>query len=205
MELFLSIVIGYLLGSISFSYLLGKWLKKIDIRNYGSGNAGATNTLRVLGKGPAIAVLILDILKGIAAVLISKLIGGEEWIPFAAGLSATIGHNWPVFFNFRGGKGVATTIGVLLVLIPYPALLAGVIAIILIALTRYVSLGSLTFTVLTPIFLLFFDRYPDSYVYVAIIFALLSIWRHRVNIKKIIQGTENKLGEKSKLEEVNER
>lgn len=205
MELFLSIVIGYLLGSISFSYLLGKWLKKIDIRNYGSGNAGATNTLRVLGKGPAIAVLILDILKGIAAVLISKLIGGEEWIPFAAGLSATIGHNWPVFFNFRGGKGVATTIGVLLVLIPYPALLAGVIAIILIALTRYVSLGSLTFTVLTPIFLLFFDRYPDSFFYVAIIFSLLSIWQHRVNIKKIIQGTENKLGEKSTIEEVNER
>lgn len=205
MELLLSIVIGYLLGSISFSYLFGKWLKKIDIRNYGSGNAGATNTLRVLGKGPAITVLILDILKGIAAVFISKLIGGEEWVPFVAGLSATIGHNWPIFFNFRGGKGIATTIGVLLVFIPYPALLAGVIAIILIALTRYVSLGSLTFTVLTPIFLLFFDRYPDSYFYVAIIFALLSIWRHRVNIKKIIQGTENKLGEKSKLEEVNER
>lgn len=205
MELLLSVVIGYLLGSISFSYLFGKWLKKIDIRNYGSGNAGATNTLRVLGKGPAIIVLILDILKGIIAVLISKLIGGEEWIPFVAGLSATIGHNWPIFFNFRGGKGIATTIGVLLVFIPYPALLAGVIAIILIALTRYVSLGSLTFTVLTPIFLLFFERYPESFFYVAIIFALLSIWRHRVNIKKIIQGTENKLGEKSTIEEVNEQ
>lgn len=205
MELLLSVVIGYFLGSISFSYLLGKWLKKIDIRNYGSGNAGATNTLRVLGKGPAITVLILDILKGMIAVLISKLIGGEGWVPFVAGLSATIGHNWPIFFNFRGGKGVATTIGVLLVLIPYPALLAGVIAIILIALTRYVSLGSLTFTVLTPIFLLFFNRYPDSYFYVAILFSILSIWQHRVNIKKIMQGTENKLGEKSTIEEVNEQ
>ncbi len=205
MELLLSVIIGYLLGSISFSYLFGKWLKKIDIRNYGSGNAGATNTLRVLGKGPAITVLILDILKGMIAVLISKLIGGEEWVPFVAGLSAAIGHNWPIFFNFRGGKGIATTIGVLLLLIPYPALIAGVIAIALIALTRYVSLGSLTFTVLTPIILLFFDRYPDSYFYVAIIFALLSIWRHRVNIKKIIQGTENKLGEKSTIEEVNEQ
>lgn len=205
MELLLSVIIGYLLGSVSFSYLFGKWLKKIDIRNYGSGNAGATNTLRVLGKGPAITVLILDILKGMIAVLISKLIGGEEWVPFVAGLSAAIGHNWPIFFNFRGGKGIATTIGVLLLLIPYPALIAGVIAIALIALTRYVSLGSLTFTVLTPIILLFFDRYPDSYFYVAIIFALLSIWRHRVNIKKIIQGTENKLGEKSTIEEVNEQ
>lgn len=205
MELLLSVIIGYLLGSISFSYLFGKWLKKIDIRNYGSGNAGATNTLRVLGKGPAITVLILDILKGMIAVLISKLIGGEEWVPFVAGLSAAIGHNWPIFFNFRGGKGIATTIGVLLLLIPYPALIAGVIAIALIALTRYVSLGSLTFTVLTPIILLFFDRYPDSYFYVAIIFALLSIWRHRVNIKKIIQGTENKLGEKSTIKEVNEQ
>lgn len=205
MELVFSIVIGYLLGSISFSYLIGKWIKKIDIRNYGSGNAGATNTLRVLGKGPAILVLILDILKGILAVMISKLIGGEEWIPFVAGLFATVGHNWPIFFNFRGGKGVATTIGVLLVLIPYPALLAGVVAIILIILTRYVSLGSLTFTVLTPIMLLFFKQYPNSFVYVAIVFSLLSIWQHRVNIKKIIQGTENKLGEKSKIEEVNER
>ncbi|MFA8437987.1 glycerol-3-phosphate 1-O-acyltransferase PlsY [Pueribacillus sp. YX66] len=203
MNIVFSIIIGYLLGSISFSYLLGKYIKKVDIRKYGSGNAGATNTLRVLGKGPAIAVLLLDIAKGIVAVMISSLLGGEEWVPFLAGLFAIIGHNWPIFFGFRGGKGIATTIGVLLVLVPYPALLAGVGAIILIFLTRYVSLGSLVFTLLTPIFILFFDQYPISFFYSALIFTLLSIWQHRVNIKKLIQGNENKIGEKSKIEEVN--
>ncbi len=202
MNSFFAILIGYLLGSISFSYLLGKTIKKVDIRNYGSGNAGATNTLRVLGKGPAIAVLLLDIAKGIAAVIIGYLLGEAEWVPFLAGLFAVIGHNWPVFFSFRGGKGVATTIGVLLVLVPIPSLIAGVGAILLIFLTKYVSLGSLVFTGLTPIFILFFDRYPLSYVYIALIFALLSFWQHRSNIKRIIQGTENKLGEKSKIEEV---
>lgn len=203
MNIIFSIIIGYLLGSISFSYLLGKYINKVDIREYGSGNAGATNTLRVLGKGPAIAVLLLDVAKGIAAVLISSLLGGAEWIPFLAGLFAIIGHNWPIFFGFRGGKGIATTIGVLLVLVPYPALLAGIGAIILIFLTRYVSLGSLAFTFLTPIFILLFEQYPISFFYNALIFTLLSIWQHRVNIKKLIQGNENKIGEKSKSEEVN--
>lgn len=204
MEIVLSIVIGYLLGSISFSYLLVKYIKKVDIRNYGSGNAGATNTLRVLGKGPAIAVLFLDILKGVFAVFISTLIGSTEWIPFLAGLFATIGHNWPIFFGFRGGKGVATTIGVLLMLVPYPALLAGIVAIVLIYFTKYVSLGSLTFTTLTPLFILFFKQYPISFFYISLLFALFSIWQHRVNIKNLIQGNERKLGEKSKIEEVNQ-
>src|SRR5690625_1569633 len=101
MDIFFSIIIGYVLGSISFSYLIGKFTKKVDIRNYGSGNAGATNTLRVLGKGPAIVVLLLDIAKGILAVLISFLFNSAEWVPFVAGLFAIIGHNWPVFFGFR--------------------------------------------------------------------------------------------------------
>lgn len=202
MDIFFSIVIGYLLGSISFSYLIGKVFKKVDIREYGSGNAGATNTLRVLGKGPAILVLVLDVLKGVAAVFISFLIGGDSWIPFVAGLFAIIGHNWPIFFGFRGGKGIATTIGVLLTLVPIPALCAGIGAIILVFLTRYVSLGSLSFTILTPVCILLFNQHPISYFYISLAFTILSIWQHRSNIKKLIQGTESKLGEKSNLEEV---
>ncbi len=202
MDIFFSVVIGYLLGSISFSYLIGKFFKKVDIREYGSGNAGATNTLRVLGKGPAILVLVLDVVKGVAAVLVSFLIGGDSWIPFVAGLFAIIGHNWPIYFGFRGGKGIATTIGVLLTLVPIPALCAGIGAIILVILTRYVSLGSLSFTILTPFSILLFNQHPIAYFYISLAFTFLSIWQHRSNIKKLIQGTESKLGEKSNLEEV---
>lgn len=203
MVIFFSILIGYLLGSVSFSYLIGKFYKKVDIRKYGSGNAGATNTLRVLGKGPAIMVLILDILKGVAAVLISHGIGGEGWVPFLAGLFAVIGHNWPVFFGFRGGKGIATTIGVLFTLVPIPSLLAGVIAILLILFTRYVSLGSLVYTGLTPFFILLIGNHPISFFYIALVIAILSLWRHRTNLKKLIQGNENKIGEKHGMEDVN--
>ena len=198
MTVFLSILIGYLLGSVSFSYLIAKRFAKIDIREHGSGNAGATNTLRVLGTGPAILVLILDILKGIAAIVFSRWLGGEEWIPFLAGLAAIIGHNWPVFSGFRGGKGVATTIGVFATLMFYPALLAGTIAILLIIFTRYVSLGSLVFIGLTPVFSLLIDNVPLSYFYLSMIIVILSFWRHRSNLSKLLQGTENKLGQKTK-------
>ena len=112
----ITIVVGYLLGSISFSYLFGKWFKGIDIRKHGSGNAGATNTLRVLGKGPAILVLLLDALKGVVAVLLGVWAApgpDDIWIRVLCGLAAIVGHNWPVFFGFRGGKGIATTIGVM--------------------------------------------------------------------------------------------
>lgn len=196
-----SLVIGYLLGSVSFSYLIGKMIRKIDIREYGSGNAGATNTLRVLGTGPAIVVLILDVLKGVAAVLISQALGGEEWIPVLAGLFAIVGHNWPLFSGFRGGKGVATTIGVFVTIAPFPALIAGGIAILLIILTRFVSLGSLAFVTLTPFVMLLFFDYPLVYFYIALIIVILSYWKHRSNISKLLQGNENKIGEKTKIHE----
>ncbi|MNU58482.1 putative glycerol-3-phosphate acyltransferase [compost metagenome] len=185
-----------MLGSVSFSVVLARTLKGIDIRQHGSGNAGATNTLRVLGKGPAILVLILDVLKGIAAIWLGRWLGsGSDWIPAICGIAAIIGHNWPIYFRFRGGKGIATTIGVMASLAFLPALIAGIIAIASIVLTRYVSLGSLLFVGLTPILLLIMGPH-GPYFWTSLIICVFAFWRHRTNIVKIAQGKENKLGSK---------
>jgi len=194
----LVIVVSYLLGSVSFSVLLAKLLKGIDIRQYGSGNAGATNTLRVLGKGPAILVLLLDVLKGVAAVWLGIWVGGwGTWVPALCGIAAIIGHNWPLYFRFRGGKGIATTIGVMATLCLWPALLAGIIAILSIFITRYVSLGSLIFVALTPVALLL-TGFTQPVLWTSIIIAVFAFWRHRTNIVKIVEGRENKIGSKVK-------
>lgn len=199
MEGIVSIVLGYFIGSISFSYLIAKKIMKIDIRKHGSGNAGATNTLRVLGIGPAISVLLLDTAKGIVAVLIGTWLSDTTWVPFAAGMAAIIGHNWPVYYGFRGGKGVATTVGVFATLVFPPALIAGIITILTIVITRYVSLGSLLFMILTPVFTLFIGSYSMDYTILASIIAILAIWRHRTNISRLIQGTESKIGQKKEV------
>lgn len=189
------IIISYLFGSISFSVLLAKMLKGIDIRQHGSGNAGATNTLRILGKGPAIIVLCLDIIKGIVAIWIGRWLGGDStWTPALCGIAAIVGHNWPLYFHFRGGKGIATTIGVLVSFSFLPALYAGILAILVIIVTRYVSLGSLVFVALTPVFLLISGGYTSSVFWTSIIICLFAFWRHRGNIVKIARGCENKIG-----------
>jgi acyl phosphate:glycerol-3-phosphate acyltransferase len=192
-----AIIISYFIGSISFSFLIGKWVRGIDIRKHGSGNAGATNTLRVLGKKPAIAVLALDVLKAILAVLIGKWLNtyDHEWVPVWCGLAAIIGHNWPIYFGFRGGKGIATTIGVTATLCFFPALYAGIIAIASIFFTRYVSLGSLLFTALLPLFVWGMGR-PPEIVWASLIICVFAFVRHRSNIVKLIQGRENKIGSK---------
>ncbi|AZK47160.1 glycerol-3-phosphate 1-O-acyltransferase PlsY [Paenibacillus lentus] len=192
----IAVIFSYLLGSVSFSVVLAKSLRGIDIRQHGSGNAGATNTLRVLGKGPAIMVLALDVLKGIAAVWIGRWLGGDYvWVPLLCGLAAIVGHNWPVYFRFRGGKGIATTIGVMASLFFFPALYAGIIAILSIVFTRYVSLGSLLFVLLTPLFLVFSGQI-GPYLWTSLIIFVFAFWRHRTNIVKLVQGKENKLGSK---------
>ncbi|MGG6309608.1 glycerol-3-phosphate 1-O-acyltransferase PlsY [Paenibacillus macerans] len=192
----IAVIVSYLLGSVSFSVVLAKALKGIDIRQHGSGNAGATNTLRVLGKGPAILVLALDVLKGIAAVWIGRWLGdGAEWTAALCGIAAIIGHNWPLYFRFRGGKGIATTIGVMATLFFFPALYAGIIAILSIVFTRYVSLGSLLFVLLTPIFLAISGEF-GPYLWTSLIICVFAFWRHRTNIVKIVHGKENKLGSK---------
>jgi len=194
----LAIIVSYLLGSISFSVLIAKGMKGIDIRDHGSGNAGATNTLRVLGKGPAITVLLLDALKGVGAVWLGVWLSSSPtyWVPALCGIAAILGHNWPIYFRFRGGKGIATTIGVLATLGLLPSLSAGVFAILAIVLTRYVSLGSLIFVTLTPVILLFLG-YSAPIVTVSVIIWALAVWRHRANLSRIFKGTENKIGAKA--------
>lgn len=197
MGFLLSIVVSYLIGSISFSYLIAKKLAGIDIRTQGSGNAGATNTLRVLGKGPGIVVLVLDALKGAIAMGIAHWITGGNPVAYAiSGIFAIVGHNWPVFFGFRGGKGIATTLGVALALSPMAFLISAVITVIVIAITRYVSLGSLVFVTLLPILLWFMTDHP-VYPLASLMITVFAYIRHSSNIVNLIQGKERKLGDKS--------
>ena len=189
-----AVAASYLLGSVSFSILIARWVKGIDIRQHGSGNAGATNTLRVLGKGPAAAVFLLDVAKGIAAVLLGHWLGeGQIWVPILCGAAAITGHNWPVWFRFKGGKGIATTIGVMATLAFWPALIAGIAAIAAIAVTRYVSLGSLIFAALMPVFILVLSM-PYELFWISLLICIYAFVRHRTNIVKLIRGQENKLG-----------
>ncbi|MFC5403832.1 glycerol-3-phosphate 1-O-acyltransferase PlsY [Cohnella soli] len=194
MSAIIAIIVSYLLGSVSFSILMARWLRKIDIRDFGSGNAGATNTLRVLGKGPALLVFLLDFAKGTAGALIGMGLGdGHHWVPVACGLAAIAGHNWPIFFRFKGGKGIATTVGALVIWGFLPTLIAGLAAIAVIAMTKYVSLGSMILGVLLPILFYAFDL-NAAYVWGAVVVGVLALVRHRKNIVKLANGTENKLG-----------
>ncbi|MBH0166585.1 glycerol-3-phosphate 1-O-acyltransferase PlsY [Fictibacillus sp. 7GRE50] len=190
---FVLFVVSYLIGSISFSYLLTKVLRNEDIRNHGSGNAGATNTLRVLGKKPAIAVLLLDCLKGILVVLVALWFTNSSLIAVLCGLVAVIGHNYPVFYGFKGGKGVATAIGVFAAIAFLPSLIAGVIAIITIWISRFVSLGSIVFLILTPFFMLYQFNLSLEAVLASFVLSIVSIWKHRGNIARIWSGNESKI------------
>ncbi|EMT53613.1 glycerol-3-phosphate 1-O-acyltransferase PlsY [Brevibacillus borstelensis] len=192
---YLSLLISYLIGSVSFSYLIAKKIAGIDIRSHGSGNAGATNTLRVLGKGPAITVLVLDALKGLAAMGLTHLLTDGNALAYAlSGLFAIIGHNWPVFFGFRGGKGIATTVGVAFGFSPLAFLISGIITIIVIAITRYVSLGSLVLVTMLPIFLYVFAKEP-AFIWVSTVLAIFAYIRHYSNIRNLLSGKERRLGE----------
>lgn len=194
------LVISYLIGSITFSFVIGKLFLGIDVRQHGSGNAGATNTLRTLGKVPGIAVLVLDLLKGVAAVWIAKWIAPDQlWVAAASGVLVVVGHNWPLYFGFKGGKGVATTLGVAATLCFLPTLIAAIIIVTIIAITRYVSLGSLVFATVLPLLIwLMYDPVPLEILYVSLIFTIFTYVRHRNNIVKLWRGEENKLGQKAK-------
>jgi glycerol-3-phosphate acyltransferase PlsY len=190
----LTILIGYLIGCFSSAYFVGKAYKGIDIRLHGSGNAGATNALRVMGPRLGLIAFILDVLKGIVAVVIGRLIMDFNGA-MLCGFAAVLGHNYPVFLQFKGGKGVATSIGVLASLHFPSALAAAPLAIILIILKRYVSLGSMVFLASVPIAYVLVTRdFKKEYLILTIILALLSIFRHRENISRLIAGTENKIG-----------
>lgn len=193
MNTIIAIIISYLLGSISFSFLAGKFLKGIDIREHGSGNAGATNTLRILGKGPGFTVFALDIFKGVLAVWTAAwLVTDSVIVEIICGFAVVAGHNWPVFLRFKGGKGIATTIGVMLTLSFLPVIYAGLLAILVIVITRYVSIGSLVFATTLPLFIWLMDK-PDEIFWLSLVVFVFAYVRHRTNIIKLWHGKENKI------------
>ena len=194
-------IIAYLIGSINFSVILSKKMAGFDVREKGSGNAGTTNMLRSVGKKAAAITLICDILKGVVAILIAILIGNivqanQALLVQIAGVAVIIGHTFPIFFKFKGGKGVATSLGVLIMSNWQIGLICLVFAIILIILTRMVSVGSIAAAILYPVLTLFIpENYivPGYYLIYSIILAVIVIFNHRENVKRLLNGTENKI------------
>lgn len=193
-KLILTGVIGYLLGSANTSLIVGKFYG-MDVRKHGSGNAGATNTLRTLGKTAAALVGIGDVLKGVIACLMGQLITGDASGLMLGGMGAIAGHNWPLYFGFKGGKGIFTSFAVALMMDWKIGLILLGIFVILVAVTRYVSLGSVAGSALFPVFGLIFNK-GTQFVFFAFILAALAVYRHRGNIERLVRGTEAKLGSK---------
>ena len=192
---FFSLLLGYLLGSIPSGWLAGRWLKGIDLREIGSGSTGATNVLRHVGKGPALVVFLIDVGKGAAAVLIARALGLGDWIQVLAGLTALAGHIWPVWLGFKGGKAVATGLGLFLGL-AWPVGLASFgVFLAVFSLSRYVSLASVLAAISVPL-LMAAGTDSNANLVVALVAMLLVLWRHRSNIKRLINGTEPKLSQK---------
>jgi glycerol-3-phosphate acyltransferase PlsY len=203
------LIAGYLLGSIPSGYLAGRWLAGLDIRQQGSGSTGATNVLRVLGKGPALAVFLVDVGKGAAAVLLAKAVLEPQAAAaiavdsavVVAGLASLAGHIWPVWLGWKGGKAVATGLGMLLGLTWPVGLACFGIFLTMLSLSRIVSLSSVVAALSLPLLMLgwFSDhgmglRWP--YLLLAIITTVLVLWRHRSNLQRLLAGTEPRLGEK---------
>ncbi|ABY93254.1 MAG: Glycerol-3-phosphate acyltransferase [Caldanaerobacter subterraneus] len=193
----LTAIIAYLIGCINNAYIFTKYTRNIDIRNYGSGNAGATNVLRVLGYKAAAPVFALDVLKGVIAVLIGKYLMGNTGA-MIAGIAVVCGHNWPVFLKFRGGKGIATSVGVVMTVSPLLGLIALAIGVTVIVLTKYVSLGSITGSVTFVLLNAIFWNSTQIFIF-SLILASLAIFQHRSNIKRLLAGTESKLGQKTEI------
>ena len=189
----LALVVGYLLGSIPFGLLLTRFAGTQDLRSIGSGSIGATNVLRTGHKGLAAATLICDMLKGTAAVLIANYYGGFD-AAMLAGLAAFLGHLFPIWLNFKGGKGVAVYIGVLIGMFPPAAAVFGVLWIATAVTTRYSSLSALVASFVTPIFLWWFGHPALAALFVVL--TLLLFYMHRENIKRLQAGTEGRIGEK---------
>lgn len=183
-----AVLISYLLGNISPSILIGR-LYGVDIKKEGSGNAGATNALRVLGKKAAAVTLIIDISKGVAAVLLGGYICGHD-VALVCGLAVFCGHIWPALFKFRGGKGVATALGVIMATVPLPGACVLAFALLVIAASRRVSAGSIAAAIVFPFAATFYDH---GLMIWSIAIAAIVLVKHRSNIKRIFKGEEPKL------------
>ena len=198
----LVVIVAYLLGSISFSVIISKKLAGFDVREKGSGNAGSTNVLRTVGKEGAILTLICDCLKGVIAVLIAYIVSKTTQntdgalLVQLAGLAVVLGHTFPILFNFKGGKGVATSLGVLLIINWQIGLICLAFALLLMALTRFVSLGSVSAAILFPVLTIFIHTHyivDGSYIIFALLLGAFVVFNHRANVKRLLEGKENKL------------
>ncbi len=193
-------IIAYFIGSINFSVIISKKVAGFDLREKGSKNAGTTNMLRTVGKKAALVVLICDILKGVIAILIAKLMTNGEnqaiGVQIAA-VAVVLGHTFPIFFGFKGGKGVATSIGILLVINWQIGLICIVYGVLILLLTRMVSLGSITAALLFPVLTIFIRTHyiadGAGYTIFGIIMAIIILFNHRSNIKRLNEGTENRI------------
>jgi glycerol-3-phosphate acyltransferase PlsY len=193
---------GYLLGAIPTGYVMGRLLRGIDVRDYGSGKMGGTNTLRTLGLRVALFVTVVDIAKGTVAVLIARAISGEPYVQTVAGLAAVAGHVWPVYVGFRGGRGVSAAFGALLAMNPLASLALVPVAIAVIAVSRYMSLMSVGMApVAAALFLALAVAgvHPYAYAVFALIVAALIVALHRDNIERLLSGTERKIGQKERV------
>lgn len=200
-------IIAYLIGSVNFSIIFSKRFAGFDVREKGSGNAGTTNMLRSVGKKAAVITLICDILKGVVSIGIAILLGNipdlnKELLVQIAGVSVILGHTFPIFFGFKGGKGVATSLGVLLLSNWQIGLICLVFALVLMVLTRMVSVGSCGAAVLFPVLTLFINEHytvltegkqGNTYFIYSVILAVIVLFNHRSNIKRLLNGTENKI------------
>lgn len=187
------LIVGFFLGSIPFGIIVAK-LKGVDLKKVGSGNIGATNVLRSMGKGAAFITLFGDIFKGTLAVFLGEKLGVGVFYEGLAGISAILGHNFSIFLGFKGGKGVATSMGVLIIYTPRVALITMIIWLLVVVLTRYSSLGALVSFSFLPLNILLFDS-KDKFI-VAFLITVLIFIRHRDNIRRLVNGIERKIGQR---------
>jgi glycerol-3-phosphate acyltransferase PlsY len=193
----LLLALGYLLGSMPNGYLAGRWLKGIDLRQCGSGSTGATNVLRNVGKAPALVVFLLDVGKGALAVLLAKSFGLNDWVQVLAGLAALAGHIWPVWLGWKGGKAVATGLGMFLGLAWPVGLACFGLFMAVISISRIVSLSSVVAAIGLPVLMVLAGANGAS-ISVSIVASVLVLWRHRSNIERLIAGTEPRIGAKAR-------
>lgn len=197
-------IIAYLLGSISFSVIISKKMAGFDVREKGSGNAGTTNVLRTVGKKASIITLVCDVLKGVVAILVAYVVGlimkdgvDKALLIQLAGIAVVLGHTFPIFFGFKGGKGIATALGVLIMTNWNIGLICLVFALVLMILTKMVSLGSIAAAILFPVLIIFMPHtaylVDGNYIIYSILLAVLVVFNHRANVKRLLTGTENKI------------
>ena len=192
MGMVLACVVSYLIGSIPNGLILGKLLWNVDLREHGSHNIGATNAWRTLGKGPGFLIFLLDLLKGVIGVYLGSIWGGTPLALVLGGIFAIVGHSWSLFLRGKGGKGVATGLGVIAMLMPVPTIIVFLLWLTIVYLTGYVSLGSIVAAAMVPILAWAFSATKEVIGF-GLIAAIFIIYRHKANVGRLLNGTESKI------------